>query len=146
MKRFLNPISRGLPALIVIGLLAMFCFPLAVPAVGGISCPSFTRTLPGEHLAPGDTFDVTVTVTANDDEFGVGVDDFTPSTPSTWAVTANPSWCSPATNPNGGGSWMYGGSTPGEYDMTWVGVAWDNGTNFSFRYRVTVPSDTPAGT
>ena len=146
MKRFLNPISRGLPALIVIGLLAMFCFPLVVPIAGAVTAPVFTRTLPGENLAPGDTFDVTVAVTANADEFGVGVGDLTPSTPSDWLVTANPSWCSPATNPNGGGSWMYGGATPGKYDMTWVGVTWDSGTNFSFLYRVTVPSNTPAGT
>ena len=146
MKRFLKPISRGLPALIVIGLLAMFCFPPVVPAASAITAPVFTRTLPGESLAPGDTFDVTVTVTANADEFAVGVEDFTPCAPSTWAVTANPSWCSPATNPDGGGSWMYGGATAGKYDMTWVGVVWDNGTNFSFLYRVTVPSDTPAGT
>ena len=100
IKRFLKPVSRGLPALIVIGLLAMFSFPLAMPQASAVSGPAFFRTLPNEPLAPGDTFDVTVTVTADDDEFGVGVKDFTPSAPSKWEVTGNTSWCSPSTNPN----------------------------------------------
>jgi len=96
-----------------------------------------SRILP-ETVERGQTFDVTVTFTAPQDEFNaIGLTDFCPDG---WDVTVNVTWCTPmATLVKGTGN---------KAEIGWSvepGVGFDNGTSFSALYKVTVPGDAPAG-
>jgi len=96
-----------------------------------------SRILP-ETVERGQTFDVTVTFTAPQDEFhAIGLTDFCPDG---WDVTVDVTWCTPmATLVKGTGN---------KAEIAWSGepgVSFDNGTSFSAVYKVTVPGDAPAG-
>jgi len=96
-----------------------------------------SRILP-ETVERGQTFDVTVTFTASQDEFNsIGLTDLCPDG---WEVTVGTTWCTPVPSTVK--------ATGNKTEIAWFGepdVGLDNGTSFSALYRVTVPGDAPAG-
>jgi len=71
MKKFLKPISRSLPALIVIGLLAMFSLPLAVPEASAALGP--VVSIQDVTLEPGESTTVPIELTDFTDLAGLTV-------------------------------------------------------------------------
>jgi len=95
------------------------------------------RVLP-HTVERGQTFDVTVTFTAPQDEFNsIGLTDLAPDG---WDVTVDAVWCTPVASTVK--------ATGNKTEIIWFGepdVGFDNGTSFSALYRVTVPGDASAG-
>jgi len=96
------------------------------------------RTLP-ETVERGQTFNVTVTFTAPEDQFnGIGLTDFAPDG---WNVTVDGTWCTPTADAVK--------ATGNRAEITWFGeppgVGFDKGTSFSALYKVTVPGYACAG-
>ena len=109
---------------------------------------------------PGDTFGVNVSVGANplggaspqgtgrvgavprltspssDDLNGIGFTDLAPATPSDWNVTADSANCTPSAN--------FNKTTGRKIEYAWNG-SYPASTNFTIRYNVTVPNNTPLG-
>jgi hypothetical protein len=110
---------------------------MSVPATSGMADVfSVTRTLPGGDLHPGDTFDVTLSFTAPDDDFNaVGIKDVAPAG---WAVSVNNAWCTPAAT--------YGNKPEtNKVEYAWFG-SYSLGSSFTVVYKVTVPGDASGGT
>jgi len=88
------------------------------------------RALP-DTVERGETFNVTVNFTATADNFtAISLNDFAPAG---WNVTVNGAWCQPTalgTTPNNTVEYSWTGGMAGGYD---------NGTNFTALYKVTVP-------
>jgi len=136
VQRFTKRIRVGLSSLLIGCLLAMSIIALASPitAADGLVV---TRVLP-DTVLPGQTFDVTVTFTAQHDEFVCGVDDFAPTVPSNWIATADAAWTTPA----GGTVTDYGNN---KFSIVWT-AQFDAGTDFTVVYEVTVPGAATPGT
>jgi hypothetical protein len=96
-----------------------------------------TRALP-DTVERGETFNVTVTFTAPEDEFNaIGLSDFCPDG---WNVTVDEAWCTPNADAVL--------ATDNKAEIVWYGepgVGFGKYTPFSALYRVTVPDDAPAG-
>jgi len=92
-----------------------------------------SRVLP-EIVERGQTFDVTVTFTAPQDEFNaISLTDFAPDG---WEVTVNAAWCTPmATSVK---------ATGNKTEIAWYGP-YDKGADFTVMYKVTVPDGASAG-
>jgi len=92
------------------------------------------RDLPADALMldaeyPGDTFDVYVNFTAPVDNFNsIGLTDFAPAG---WLVETDNSWCIPNAS--------YNKSNYNKAEYAWDGP-FGEGTNFSARYKVTIPA------
>jgi hypothetical protein len=110
---------------------------MSVPVTSGMADAfTATRTLPGGNLHPGDTFDVTVSFSAPDDNFNaIGVMDIAPTG---WQVSVNTAWCTPAAT--------YGNNPEtNKVEYTWFGP-YASGARFTVVYKVTVPNDVSDGT
>ncbi len=92
-----------------------------------------TRSLPAV-VGRGQTFDVTVTFTSNNDNINsIGLSDFAPSG---WAVQADNAWCTPDANE----SKITGNRT----DYLWSDI-FHTGDTFTAVYKVTVPAEAAPG-
>jgi len=91
------------------------------------------RVLP-DTVHRGETFEVTVTFTAPTDDFNsISLRD---TAPDGWNVTVDETWCAPnADNVK---------ATGNQASLVWYGP-YDNGTNFTALYKVTVPRDVSVG-
>jgi hypothetical protein len=119
-------------AIILIALLAV-CLPAASITAQGLTV---FRELPAENLSPGEAFEVTVSFTAQADDFNaIG---FTGTAPDGWEVAVNTAWCTPAATYSNINS-------SGKAEYVWL-AAYDAGTEFTVGYRVTVPEDATDGT
>jgi hypothetical protein len=88
-----------------------------------------TRDLPAA-VAPGETFDVTVTFTALEDDFSsILLTDFAPAP---WAVQVDTTWCAPNASA--------AQATDNQAEITWSG-SYAACTPFTVMYKVTVPGD-----
>jgi len=105
------------------------------------------RDLPGNNLMPnqtypGATFDVYVNFTATADKFNAI--SLTDLAPDGWKVAVDPNWTPPPGFPNPDKVEANGNKVEfGWYGET--GVGFDNGTNFSAKYSVTVPKTAKPG-
>lgn len=127
--RILKRIST---AIILIALLTV-CIPAASIMAQGLTV---TRELPAENLSPGETFDVTVSFTAQADDFNsIG---FTGTAPDGWEVAVSTEWCTPAAT-------FSNINSAGKAEYVWL-ATYDAGTEFTVVYRVTVPEDAADGT
>lgn len=91
------------------------------------------RDIPSQ-VVRGETFEVTVTFTAPEDEFNaIGLTDFAPDG---WGVTVDRSWCTP------NGDLVK--ATNNKAEIGWYGP-YDKDTAFTAVYKVTVPGDAPLG-
>ena len=100
-------------------------------ALGQATNPS--RVLPGT-VQSEQTFDVTVNFTAPADDFnGISLRD---TAPDGWNVTVNKAWCDPYSDEVK--------ATGNQASLIWVGP-YDNGTNFTALYKVTVPRGASPG-
>ena len=91
------------------------------------------RDIPSQ-VVRGETFEVTVTFTAPEDEFNaIGLTDFAPDG---WDVTVDRSWGTP----NAGAV----KATNNKAEIAWYGP-YDKDTAFTAVYKVTVPGDAPLG-
>jgi len=98
-----------------------------------------TRHLP-DTVVPGETFEVTVTFTAPEDDFKtLGFHDEAPGIPSDWLIEADVSWCNPVAFT------AVGDKTDNVAEYTWMGP-FDSGTDFTAIYQVTVPDNAPPDT
>ena len=85
-------------------------------------------------LYPGDTFEVFVNWTALLDGFcAIGLTDLAPAG---FEVEANKTWCSPTANETR--------ATGNKVEIAWYGP-YAEGTNFTVKYKVTVPTNAVAG-
>jgi hypothetical protein len=110
---------------------------MGVPATSSMADVfSANRALPGVNLHPGDTFDVTVSFSAPDDDFNaIGITDVAPTG---WAISVNTAWCTPAAT--------YGNNPEAnKVEYTWFGT-YSSETSFTVVYKVTVPGDASDGT
>jgi len=115
---------------IVVAVMAVVVMP-AGTALGKEANPS--RVLP-DTVQRGQTFDVTVNFTAPADDFnGISLRD---TAPDGWNVTVNEAWCDPYAD---GAK-----ATGNQASLIWIGP-YENGTNFTAKYRVTVPRDASPG-
>ena len=115
---------------IVVAVIAVVVMP-AGTALGKEANPS--RVLPGT-VQRGQTFDVTVNFTAAADDFnGIALRD---TAPYGWNVTVNEAWCDPYAD---GAK-----ATGNQASLLWIGP-YDNGTNFTAKYKVTVPRGASLG-
>jgi len=111
-------------------LVAVALMPLTV-ALAQQANPS--RVLPGV-VDNGETFDVTVNLTAPDDDFRlVTVVDIAPAG---WNVTVNLTWCTPTPS--------FVIATGNKAQIVWSGP-FSNGTPLAAVYKVTVPDDAESG-
>jgi len=92
-----------------------------------------TRALP-TTVSPGQTFDVTITFTAPANGFLAALGDFAPTG---WTVAVDITWCTPP-------PWKSNRPVPNKAEYLWSDPA-NQGTAFTAVYKVTVPSDAPAG-
>jgi len=91
------------------------------------------RALPAT-VERGATFNVTVNFTAPADDFvAISLTDFAPDS---WNVTVSGTWCQPTATAK-----VTGNMT----EFTWYLTPYPNGTNFTARYKVTVPCGTELG-
>jgi len=115
---------------------AIVVFPAGVALAESWDPPANpVRALP-DTVEKGGTFNVTVNFTAPADNFStINLYDYAPDG---WNATANPAWCQPpATN------FEYNGNMT---SYTWAREGgYPNGTNFTGRYKVTVPCDAELG-
>jgi len=87
------------------------------------------RDLP-DTVERGGTFNVTVNFTATGDNFGpITVTDYFPAG---WNATVNTAWSTPPASHKGLNIVEY-------VEISWKSKLYDNGTNFTARYKVTVP-------
>jgi hypothetical protein len=117
--------------LIVVALMAIAVMPLHIVLAYPPANP--TRILP-DKVYRGETFNVTVTFSAPADNFQLV--SLTDVAPAGWNVTVNGGWCTPPANVTK--------ATGNKTELIWVGV-YDEGTNFTALYKVTVPSDAEPG-
>jgi hypothetical protein len=116
---------------IVVAVIAVGVMPAGI-ALGQAANPS--RVLPGT-VQRGQTFDVTVNFTAPADNFnGISLRD---TAPDGWNVTVNEIWCDPYPD----GAKVDGGN---QAQLIWIGP-YNNGTNFTALYKVTVPRGATLG-
>jgi hypothetical protein len=95
-----------------------------------------TRSFPAGTLAPGQTFDVTVTFAAPANDFNsIGLTDFAPAG---WAVTVDNTFSTPASDAVI--------ATGNKAELMWFINSYTQGTNFTAVYKVTVPVGATAGT
>jgi hypothetical protein len=96
--------------------------------------PNPTRALP-DKVERGATFNVTVNFTSPADDFnGINLRD---TAPVGWNVTVNAAWC----DPDADGGKVVGGN---QAQLVWIGP-YDNGTNFTAKYKVNVPCGASLG-
>ena len=92
------------------------------------------RALPAATVERGATFNVTVNFTAPADDFtAISLTDFAPDG---WNVTVNGAWCQPAAAAKATGNMA---------ELGWYLTPYANGTNFTARYKVTVPCGAELG-
>jgi len=107
-------------------LVAFVAFPVAM-AVGQGEGPDPTRDLPAV-VERGEKFDVIVTFHASADDFHAPC--FIEWVPAGWSLDVSKDYCSPK---------PFGAKVTGNMiEYGWLG-SWDNGTNFTVLYKVTVP-------
>ena len=93
------------------------------------------RDLPDAPVQRGETFDVTITFIAPDDDFNsIGLTD---SIPSNWDVQVDTSWCTPNAD--------FSNIVGDEAQYVWNGP-YDSGQAFTAIYQVTIPSGASLGT
>jgi hypothetical protein len=115
---------------IVVAVIAVVVMP-AGTALGQAANPG--RELP-DSVQRGQTFDVTVNFTALADDFNsIALRD---TAPNGWNVTVNEAWCDPYAD---GAK-----ATGNQASFIWIGP-YDNGTNFTAKYKVTVPRGASPG-
>jgi len=123
------------PILAIAVVLAMGLVPVMVPGQVALGYPPANpvRALP-DPVEKGGTFNVTVNFTAPGDDFNsISVIDFAPAG---WNVTLNKAWCQPpATNVKATGNMA---------EVAFQQI-YDNGTNFTALYKVTVPCSAGLG-
>jgi len=91
--------------------------------------------LPDVAQLPEQTFDVTVTFTAPDDNFNsIGLED---SVPAGWAIQSNAAWCTPNAN--------FVNIVGDQVQYAWFGP-YSSGQTFTALYKVTVPAGSSSGT
>jgi hypothetical protein len=119
----------------VLVILAVLMFAAVVPVGTALAQqPNPSRALPADALwydaeYPGDTFWVNITFHAPADNFSaIGLTD---KAPAGWEVETNVSWCIPVAD--------YTKSPYNKAEYSWEGP-FANGTNFSAKYRVTIPT------
>ena len=96
--------------------------------------PNPTRSLP-DKVERGAKFDVTVNFTSSADNFnGISLRD---TAPAGWNVTVNAAW----SDPDADGAVVVGGN---QVQLAWIGP-YNNGTNFTAKYNVTVPCGASPG-
>ena len=96
--------------------------------------PNPTRSLP-DKVERGATFNVTVNFAAPADNFnGISLRD---TAPAGWNVIADATWC----DPDADGAVVVGGN---QIQLGWIGP-YNNGTNFTAKYKVTVPCSASVG-
>jgi len=100
------------------------------------------RNLPDDALDmdaeyPGDWFWVYVNFTAPVNEFNsIGLTDLAPAG---WEVETDINWCSPVA------SWTMSPGNKAEYSWSGESEGYPNGTNFSAKYKVTIPATASPG-
>jgi len=120
--------------------LAVLMFAAVVPVGTALAQqPNPSRALPDDALDydaefPGDSFFVYVNFTSPTDDFNaIGLNDYAPEG---WDVETNVSWCTPVAD--------YTKSPFNKAEYSWEGP-FANGTNFSARYKVTIPATATPG-
>lgn len=131
VKKYTKAARVGLSSILIGCLMAVLLVTAAPPVSAATEQPVVTRTLPATVL-PGEQFDVTVQFTASDDDFTAGVEDFAPAG---WAVSADDAWCTPSGTTD---------ATGNKFTIIWL-AAFDSGTSFNLKYKVTVPGGATAG-
>ncbi len=116
--------------LTVVALMAVAIMPLYI-ALAQQANP--TRILP-DKVYRGEPFNVTVTFSAPADNFQLV--SLTDIAPAGWNVTVNGGWCTPPANVTK--------ATGNKTELIWTGV-YNEGTNFTALYKVTVPNDAELG-
>ena len=119
---------RLLRVVILLAAVAIVVFPagmaLAYPPANPV------RALPAT-VERGETFNVTVNFTAPANNFtAISLTDFAPDG---WNVTVYEAWCQPQASS--------AKATGNMTELSWHMISYGNGTNFTARYKVTVPCD-----
>jgi len=122
---------RLLRLVILLAAVAVVVFPagmaLAYPPANPI------RALPAT-VERGETFNVTVNFTAPANNFtAISITDFAPDG---WNVTVDGAWCQPTATAKATGNMA---------ELSWHLISYGNGTNFTARYKVTVPCGAELG-
>ncbi|MFU8796053.1 MAG: DUF5979 domain-containing protein [Dehalococcoidia bacterium] len=131
MKKRATEIGRRmLPVLLVGSLLAMWAGALPVAAD---TPPNPVRILPAT-VAPGEEFEVTVTVTAPCDHYSPA---FVDTPPAGWSVSVEETWCTPRAD--------WSGTEDGNANYEWNGEGYGVDTLFTGVYKVHVPADAQPG-
>ena len=101
-----------------------------------LSLPSPVRNLP-PTVHCGETFDVIVNWSSPvDDLNAIGFTNLAPDIPANWNVTADLANCTPVPD--------FAKATGNKIEYAWNG-SYSAGTNFTIRYKVTVPANPPLG-
>jgi len=130
VRGIIKKMRPSVALLTVVALMAVAIMPLHV-ALAQQANP--TRILP-DKVYRGETFNVTVTFSAPADNFQLV--SLTDVAPAGWNVTVNGGWCTPPANVTK--------ATGNKTELIWTGV-YDEGTNFTALYKVTVPNDAGLG-